>query len=169
MRTTTTRIRRLCAAACAAPLLVLAGAVGAGATAAAPAPASVPRALQASPSEILQLVNSERAKANCPALKENAQLTKAAQTFADDASKHNLTNHTGSDGSTVQQRIKDAGYNAGPTAENMSWGTTDAKQIVDGWLKSTKGHKETILNCSYTDTGVGVSGNYAVQVFASPG
>lgn len=167
MSTTTTRIRRLCAAACAAPLLVFAGAAGAGATAAATSPADVPRALQASPGEILQLVNAERAKANCPALHENGQLASAAKTFADDASKNNLTNHTGSDGSSPQQRIKEAGYTAGPTAENMAWGSTDAKQIVDNWIKSP-GHHGNMVNCAYKDTGVAVSGKYAVQVFAAP-
>ncbi|WP_432172362.1 CAP domain-containing protein [Streptomyces sp. Tue6028] len=167
---TSTRIRRLCAATCAAPLLVLAGAAGAGA-ATATVPATTPNVVQATPSEILDLVNAERAKANCPALKENAQLTKAAQVFADDASKNNLTTHTGSDGSTDAQRVKDAGYNAKESigvGENMAWGSsTDAKSIVDGWIKSS-GHHRNIVNCSYVDTGVAVSGKYAVQVFASP-
>ncbi|PBC65452.1 hypothetical protein BKI49_03465 [Streptomyces sp. Tue6028] len=167
---TSTRIRRLCAATCAAPLLVLAGAAGAGA-ATVTVPATTPNVVQATPSEILDLVNAERAKANCPALKENAQLTKAAQVFADDASKNNLTNHTGSDGSTDAQRVKDAGYNAKESigvGENMAWGSsTDAKTVVDGWIKSS-GHHRNIVNCSYVDTGVAVSGKYAVQVFASP-
>ncbi|WP_405881684.1 CAP domain-containing protein [Streptomyces sp. NBC_01136] len=168
MRTNTTRIRRLCAAACTAPLLVFAGAAGAGATAAATAPAAAPGALQVTGGEILQLVNAERGKANCPALNENAQLTQAAKTFADDAEKNNLTNHTGSDGSSPQQRIKEAGYNAGPTAENMAWGSTDAKKIVDDWMGSS-GHRANIVNCALTDTGVAVSGKYTVQVFAAPG
>ncbi|MFJ8028147.1 CAP domain-containing protein [Streptomyces sp. NPDC096311] len=168
MRTKSNRIRRVCVAACAAPLLVLSGAAAAGAAATATVPASVPRAPQTSPGEILQLVNAERAKVNCPALHENAQLTHAAKVFADDADKNNITTHTGSDGSSPQQRIKDAGYNAGPSAENMSWGDTSAKQVVDGWMNSTKGHKENILNCSFKDTGVAVSGKYSVQLFAAP-
>jgi uncharacterized protein YkwD len=147
---------------------VLTGAAGAGAAATATVPASVPRALQTSPGEILQLVNAERAKANCPALHENAQLTHAAKVFADDADKNNITTHTGSDGSSPQQRIKDAGYNAGPSAENMSWGDTSAKQVVDGWMGSG-GHKGNIVNCSFTDTGVAVSGKYSIQLFAAPG
>ncbi|WP_075031052.1 CAP domain-containing protein [Streptomyces mirabilis] len=147
---------------------MLTGAAGAGAAATATVPASVPRALQTSPGEILQLVNAERAKANCPALHENAQLTHAAKVFADDADKNNITTHTGSDGSSPQQRIKDAGYNAGPSAENMSWGDTSAKQVVDGWMGSG-GHKGNIVNCSFTDTGVAVSGKYSIQLFAAPG
>ncbi|MFF7594044.1 CAP domain-containing protein [Streptomyces mirabilis] len=169
MRTKSNRIRRVCVAACAAPLLVLSGAAAAGAAATVTVPASVPRALQTSPGEVLQLVNVEREKVHCPALHENAQLTHAAKVFADDAAKNNITTHTGSDGSSPQQRIKDAGYNAGPSAENMSWGDTSAKQVVDGWMTSGKGHKDNILNCSFKDTGVAVSGKYTVQLFAAPG
>lgn len=163
---TTTRIRGLCAAACAAPLLVLAGAAAAGA-ATAVVPAAAPGVVTATPGEILQLVNAERAKAGCPALKENAQLAKAAQTFADDAAKNNLTSHTGSDGSTVPQRIKDAGYEARMFGENMFNGSTDAKAAVDWWTGSP-GHRANMVNCAFVDTGVGVSGTYAVQVFATP-
>ncbi|MFG2294896.1 CAP domain-containing protein [Streptomyces sp. NPDC048603] len=66
--------------------------------------------MTATPGEILELVNAERAKSGCPALKENAQLAKAAQPFAEDASKNNLDDHTGSDGSSPEQRIAAAGY-----------------------------------------------------------
>ncbi|WP_063886411.1 CAP domain-containing protein [Streptomyces sp. NRRL S-31] len=157
---TTTRLRCLCAAACAAPLLFGGAAGAAAATAVAPA---------ASPSEILQLVNAERQKAGCQALSENGQLTKAAQVFAEDASKNHLTNHTGSDGSSYSQRIKDAGYTgARAEAENMAWGSTDANTIVSGWMKSA-GHHRNIVDCDFKDTGVAVSGDYAVQVFATPG
>ncbi|MGW1506284.1 CAP domain-containing protein [Streptomyces mirabilis] len=147
---------------------MLTGAAAAGAAATATVPAAAPRALQTSPGEVLQLVNAEREKANCPALHENAQLTHAAKVFADDAAKNNLTDHTGSDGSTPQTRIKEAGYNAGPSAENMSWGDTSAKQVVDGWMGSA-GHKGNIVNCSFKDTGVAVSGKYTIQLFAAPG
>ncbi|MGW1756769.1 CAP domain-containing protein [Streptomyces mirabilis] len=147
---------------------MLTGAAAAGAAATVTVPAAAPRALQTSPGEVLQLVNAEREKANCPALHENAQLTQAAKVFAEDAAKNNLTDHTGTDGSTPQTRIKEAGYNAGPSAENMSWGDTSAKQVVDGWMGSG-GHKGNIVNCSFKDTGVAVSGKYTIQLFAAPG
>jgi uncharacterized protein YkwD len=50
----------------------------------------------------------------------------------------------------------------------MSWGDTSAKQAVDGWMNSAA-HKGNILNCSFTDTGVAVSGKYSIQLFAAPG
>jgi uncharacterized protein YkwD len=168
MRTTNHRIRRACAAACAAPLLVVGVAATAGAAQATASPASVPRAVQAStPGEILALVNQARAQAGCDPLKEDPRLMAAAQAHADDMTKNNITSHTGSDGSSYLDRMQKAGYNPqGPSSENMSWGHPNAKSHVDGWLNSTKGHREAMLNCTYVETGIGTSGDNAVQLFA---
>ncbi|WP_030192378.1 CAP domain-containing protein [Streptomyces sp. NRRL S-87] len=167
MLTTNHRIRRVCAAACATPLLVLGVAATAGAAQVTATPAATGAVQASSPGEILDLVNAERAKANCEPLKVDAKLQQAAQAHADDMAKNNITGHTGSDGSTSLSRMQAAGYDPqGPSAENVSWGFSDSKGHVDGWMKSTKGHRETILNCTYKETGVGVSGDYAVQLFA---
>lgn len=173
MRTKSNRIRRVCVAACAAPLLVLTGAAGAGAAAATTPTGAAPLARpgvaeQSSASEILTLVNDERAKANCPALKENSKLTQAAQTHANDMAAHHLTGHTGSDGSNEETRLDRVDYKWRSWGENVSGpGYNSAKAHVDGWLGSAK-HKATMLNCSYTETGVGTSGDYAVQMFGIP-
>ncbi|MFG2295862.1 CAP domain-containing protein [Streptomyces sp. NPDC048603] len=171
MRTENHRIRRVCAAACTAPLLVLGGAGSAIAVPAAAgvAPPSVTRAVQqSSASEILALVNAERAKANCEPLTEEPRLMRAAQAHADDMAANGLTAHTGSDGSTDLIRMERAGYSpAGPSSENVSGpGHTSSKSHVDGWMASTRGHKEAILNCQYKETGIGTNGEYAVQLFA---
>ncbi|WP_438319340.1 CAP domain-containing protein [Streptomyces sp. HUAS TT3] len=46
-------------------------------------------------------------------------------------------------------------------------GSTDAKAAVDWWIGSS-GHHANMVNCAFVDTGVGVSDNYAVQVFGTP-
>lgn len=166
MKTRSHRIRRIAVAACAAPLL-LAGAGAAGAVTTAAHPAAQGVVQQASASEILSLVNAEREKAGCQPLAENAQLTQAAQAHADDMAKNNLNGHAGSDGSSVTQRIEKAGYTWGSWGENVSSGYDSSKGHVDGWLNSAP-HKADMLKCSYTDTGVAVSGDRAVQVFATP-
>ncbi|MFF1469291.1 CAP domain-containing protein [Streptomyces mirabilis] len=173
MRTKSNRIRRVCVAACAAPLLVLSGAAGAGAVAATTPTGTAPLARpgvseQSSANEILSLVNDERAKAGCPALKENGKLTQAAQTHANDMAAHHLTGHTGSDGSNEETRLERVGYNWRSWGENVSGpGYHSSKAHVDGWLGSAA-HKRTMLNCSFTETGVGTSGEYAVQLFGIP-
>ncbi|MFD9002045.1 CAP domain-containing protein [Streptomyces sp. NPDC059582] len=155
-------------AACATPLLAFGGAATAGAaTVTVPSVPSVVQ--QASAGEILTLVNEERKNAGCPALKSNPELTKAAQQHAEDMAKNNLTGHTGSDGSGTQQRIDKAGYNWSAWGENVSGpGHATAKDHVQGWLDDPP-HKADMLRCSFTDTGVAVSGDRAVQVFGTPG
>lgn len=161
MRTGTRRVRRLLLAACAAPLLF----TGAAGVAVASAPDTV---RDSNAGEIVTLVNAERAKADCPALTVNPKLTQAAQAHADDMARNNLTGHTGSDGSNEQTRLDRVGYKWRAWAENVSGpGYADSKAHVAGWMGSDV-HKGNILNCSFTETGVGVSGDRAVQMFATP-
>jgi uncharacterized protein YkwD len=155
-------------------LLVLTGAAGAGAVAATTPTGAAPLGRpgvseQSSASEILSLVNEERTKAGCSALKENSKLTQAAQTHANDMAAHHLTGHTGSDGSNEETRLDRVGYKWSGWGENVSGpGYDSAKAHVDGWLGSPA-HKRAMLNCSFTETGVGTSGQYAVQMFGTPG
>ncbi|MFF2141596.1 CAP domain-containing protein [Kitasatospora sp. NPDC058190] len=149
----------MCAAACAAPLLVLAGANA--------APAAPGFVQQASAGGILALENTARAQAGCPALTENAQLTQAAQTHSNDMAKSNFFSHTGSDGSTTQSRITASGFPLTDGGEeNISQGATSSQGVFDGWWNSAP-HKAAILNCSWTKTGIAGAqpGNYWTQVF----
>ncbi|MEV6676938.1 CAP domain-containing protein [Streptomyces erythrochromogenes] len=160
------RILRGCTAVCASSLLMLGGAIGAGAAAAAEPVTAGARAvvpLQADPNKVLELVNQAREAAGCKPLTVDPEVQAAAQAYANDKT----TDHKGSDGSTVPDRLKAAGetsYTA--SAENIAWGSGDEKVHVDGWLKS-EGHKGNIENCSYTKTGVAVNGDRIVQVFTN--
>ncbi|MFJ9547792.1 CAP domain-containing protein [Streptomyces erythrochromogenes] len=164
------RIRRGCTAVCASSLLVLGGAIGAGAAAAAE-PASVTvgaRAgvpLQVDPNELLKLENDARAKAGCNTpLAIDPKVQAAAQKLADD----NVgVSHTGSDGSSVQDRLQAAGATYTASAENVSQGTDAAQGHFDRWMNSTGVHKANILNCSYSKTGIAVNGDRVVQVFTN--
>ncbi|MFI7353736.1 CAP domain-containing protein [Streptomyces avidinii] len=171
MRTKNSRIRRVCAAACTVPLLVLGGAITATAApaAAAATSASLTRSVQqSSPEEILTLINAERKNAGCEPLTVDPRLAAAAQAHADDMAANNLTAHTGSDGSSDLARMEKAGYPpAGPSSENVSGpGHNSSKSHVDGWMASSRGHRAAILNCEYKQTGIGTSGQYAVELFA---
>ncbi|MCX5192451.1 CAP domain-containing protein [Streptomyces sp. NBC_00249] len=169
MRTKNTRARRVCVVVCTAPLLVLGSAVTASSALAAAPAASVVLAPQAStPGEILTLVNAERDKAGCEPLKVDPRLAQAAQAHADDMAANQITDHTGSDGSTYLVRMERAGYSPnGPSSENVSGpGYADSKAHVDGWMASDRGHRAAILNCTYKETGIGTSGDYAVELFA---
>jgi uncharacterized protein YkwD len=136
-------------------------------TSAAPPP-STKAAARVAPStatQVVALVNDERAQAGCKPLTEESHLTKAAQDYSDDMSARNFFAHTNPEGVTFDQRIKIAGYSK-PGAENIAKGQTSAAQVMDAWMNS-EGHRANILNCSLTKIGVGVTtkGWYWTQDF----
>ncbi|OBG88349.1 secretion protein [Mycobacterium sp. NS-7484] len=91
----------------------------------------------------------------CPGLSGEPSLRLAAQRHADDMLMTGVGGHTGSDGSSPQARIADAGYNAGYTGEIVYWGTGSAASVaaaLDAWMNSPP-HRDVILNCSYTAVG----------------
>ncbi len=92
----------------------------------------------------------------CGAIGEDARLTAAAQRHADDMLKNTNHSHTGSDGSSPQARIVEAGYGgAGSTGEIVYWGTGSASTTnaaLAFWMQSS-GHRAIILNCAFTSGG----------------
>ena len=55
-------------------------------------------------------------------------------------------------------------------AENVAWGQQTPAAVMTDWMKSS-GHRTNILNCSYTEIGVGVAtsnGPYWTQDFGTP-
>jgi uncharacterized protein YkwD len=116
---------------------------------------------------VLDLINQQRAQAGCSPLAENSQLQAAADRHAKDlATPGTDFSHTGSDGSTMGQRVTAAGYPWGSVAENIAQNYSN-QDTVTAWMNSP-GHKRNILNCTYTDAGTASSGGMYVAVFAAP-
>jgi uncharacterized protein YkwD len=144
------------------------------------APSSAPSAAPSSPAAgsgstltgaaatVLDLVNQERAKVGCSALKVNAKLTKAALDHSKDMASHQNMSHTGSDGSSPADRISSAGYNWSSYGENVAYGYASASSVMSGWM-SSPGHKRNILDCSFKEIGIGLAqpGNYWTQDFGA--
>ncbi|MFJ9817389.1 sigma-70 family RNA polymerase sigma factor [Streptomyces sp. NPDC101151] len=114
---------------------------------------------QSSPSDtvtqVVALVNKERAAAGCGPLSENAQLEKAAQDHSDDMAARNFFEHTNPDGADPGQRITAAGYRWSTYGENIAKGQQTPQAVMDSWMNSP-GHRANILNCSFKEIGVGV-------------
>ncbi|MEW9534099.1 CAP domain-containing protein [Microbispora sp. NPDC049125] len=130
----------------------------------APAPSTVGTALE---NEVVQLTNAERAKAGCGPLKHDARLHAAAYGHSADMSARNTLDHDSADGRTFDQRIKAAGYSFTAAAENIMKDLSKPSDVVQGWMNSA-GHRQNILNCAYTDIGVGyvaAGGSYWTQDF----
>jgi uncharacterized protein YkwD len=84
---------------------------------------------------------------------DDPRLTVAARRHANDMLKNDLDDHIGSDGSSPQARITDAGYTrAGYPGEIVYWGIGSAATpsvALDLWMESPA-HRAIILNCAFT-------------------
>jgi len=123
--------------------------------------------------EIANLINSARAGAGLPALTVNAQLTAAALSHSIDMACHGLISHTGSDGSSVHERIAAAGYSASWSSE-IIYGSGYPQTAFDWWMNDQI-HRDEILNPNVVAMGVGYAykadtsyGGYYTVDFASP-
>lgn len=120
--------------------------------------------------EVVNLVNAERAKAGCGALSIDDKLMTAAQRHSQDQADHRNMSHTGSDGSDAGDRLDRVGYSWRTYGENVAWNQKTPAAVMDAWMNSP-GHRANILNCAFTEIGVGVAssnGPYWTQVFAAP-
>ncbi|MDT0456377.1 CAP domain-containing protein [Streptomyces sp. DSM 41527] len=119
---------------------------------------------------VVELVNKERSKAGCSPLTVNAKLTKAAQDHSKDMADHKNMSHTGSDGSSPDDRITRAGYHWNAYGENVAYGYSTPEKVMAGWM-SSPGHKRNILDCSFKEIGVGLAqpGDYWTQDFGTAG
>lgn len=109
-------------------------------------------------SNMISLINQKRAAVSCPALVRDQNLTAAANRHAADMRDHGVRDHQGSDGSTPQNRIAEAGFApASATGEIMYWSdqASSYTAAVNWWMNSPP-HKAIIENCTYTHIGIGV-------------
>ena len=115
-------------------------------------------------SEVIRLVNQERAKEGLAALQTNDVISEAAQVRA--AELPALFDHTRPDGSSCFTALDEAGVRYWTAGENIAAGYSTPEQVVEGWMNST-GHRANILSSSFTTIGVGREGRYWVQLFTA--
>jgi secreted trypsin-like serine protease len=105
--------------------------------------------------QVVVLVNVERAEEGCNPLTMHPQLNQAALAHSEDMALNDFFDHTGSDGSSVTDRMETAGYVDWWTAgENIAAGQTTPAEVMTSWMNSP-GHRANILNCDFEDIGVG--------------
>jgi uncharacterized protein YkwD len=103
--------------------------------------------------QVLALINSARASAGLPALSGNAKLTASAQGHSDDMACHNLLSHTGSDGSSIYERVVAAGYTPS-YVEEIIFASGSPQQAFDWWMNDPP-HRDAILNPKVNHFGAG--------------
>ncbi|MFF2569239.1 CAP domain-containing protein [Streptomyces sp. NPDC058084] len=122
------------------------------------APTAVVRSLggreSAAEAEVVRLVNLERAKVGCVAIRSDSGLASLAGAFSADMAARNFFDHTDPDGASPWDRATKAGI-SGLGGENIARGQVDAAAVMKSWMASD-GHRANILNCDYKVLGVGV-------------
>ncbi|EEY63799.1 SCP-like extracellular protein [Phytophthora infestans T30-4] len=108
--------------------------------------------------QMLDAVNAERSKAGLSALCTNKKIAAAAARHSKDMADHDFMEHDGSDGSTMSERITDAGYAWTAVAENVAAGQEDVASVMESWMNS-EGHRANILGADYTMFGTAYAYN----------
>ncbi len=123
-----------------------------------PAPAtrtwSRVRSIDPTAAEVLRLVNVERAKVRCTAVRWEPRLALAARLHSEDMAAKRYFSHTSLDGRSPWDRIRAQGYTAG-SAENIAAGQRTAASVMTAWMNSS-GHRANILDCANRALGVGI-------------
>jgi uncharacterized protein YkwD len=108
----------------------------------------------AAEAQVLSLVNDERAQAGCRPLDADPALADLAGDYSDEMAREGFFSHTTPDGLSPWDRAEAAGV-SGLGGENIARGQQDARAVMDAWMHSP-GHRANILNCDFTELGVGV-------------
>ena len=122
-------------------------------------------------SDVIDLVNVERAAQGLHPLSYDHQLAAAARDHSEDMGLQDYFSHTSLDGRTVPDRITAAGYFYNTYGENIAAGQPTPENVIAAWMSSS-GHRANILNPNFCDIGVGYAylansdyGHYWTQDF----
>ncbi|HAS6436329.1 TPA: CAP domain-containing protein [Vibrio parahaemolyticus] len=131
--------------------------------------------------QMLAAVNSARStKQQCGAttmppvgaLTWSYDLESAAYRHSSDMANSDFMSHTGSDGSTLSDRVNATGYAWSAIGENVAVGQSSINAVVNAWL-SSEGHCLNIMSADFDKMGASLVENhsasygyYWTQVFA---
>lgn len=114
---------------------------------------------------MLELINTERAKAGVQPLAFDNSLNLAAERHSSWMITTDTFSHTGAGGSNPGERMSSAGYDFNGSwawAENIAWmstraptGYADEIQQLHALLMNSTGHRQNLLNATYREIGIG--------------
>lgn len=97
-------------------------------------------------------VDMYRASYDLPGLDQTKELNKIAQAKCDDMVKNHYFSHENFEYKLVWQQYPFKYKYAG---ENLAWGYSDAKAVVNGWQNS-EAHNKNLLDPHYKQVGYGI-------------
>jgi uncharacterized protein YkwD len=89
-----------------------------------------------------------------PPVAWSGALATAAYLHSKDMVRKNFSSHTGSDGSSAEQRISRQGYPWRTYGENLAFGNPTVSSVIQGWLVSER-HCRNLMNPAFTEIGAG--------------
>jgi uncharacterized protein YkwD len=160
LRTTAVAWATAALVAVSAPAVAMAGGKGgAGDCAGAYVIAKDAASLAKASAAVLCLVNDERAARGLGAMRASAQLADAATEHSADMVAHQFLSHTGSDGSSVFERVTRAGYRWQAAGEALTYGASRRSmpmRLVAALMQSRQ-HRSILLDRNYRELGVGLA------------
>jgi len=132
-------------------------------------------ASQIDPSRVIELTNNERLNAGLTIVKQNQELSQAAQAKAADMFAHNYWAHVSPTGTEPWSFITSSGYKYQHAGENLARDFGNPSDIVKAWMASPT-HRQNLLDSRYKDIGIAVMDGYlngvettlVVQIFGTP-
>ena len=117
----------------------------------------------------LSVVNAFRSAEGRAPLSRSSALQTVAERHAADMARNGFFSHTGSDGSSVGDRARAAGYGFCFIAENIAKGQGDLAAVMQSWTGSS-GHRRNLLASKAREMGLArASGTVWVMVLGAPG
>ncbi|KAL4099852.1 hypothetical protein PRIC1_007651 [Phytophthora ramorum] len=108
--------------------------------------------------QMLELVNEQRAANGLTSLCLNSKLLSSALRHSQDMATNDFMAHNGSDGSTMEERITEAGFIWTTVGENVAAGQETVSDVMTAWMNSPE-HKANILGSDYKFFGTAYSYN----------
>lgn len=128
--------------------------------------------LTAEESELINLINAERASHGLGPVRMSNVLMQVARAHSQDMIDRDFFDHTSPDGWGPRDRLDNAGYNWMTYGENIGAGYSSAELMSNGWMNSS-GHRAIMLTPEFTEIGVayvagGFYGHYWTALFSTP-
>lgn len=122
--------------------------------------------------EVVKLVNIQRAKAGLKPMKQNWQLSRVARYKSQDMINKNYFSHQSPTYGSPFNMMESFGLRFSSAGENIAMGQRTPAEVMNSWMNSP-GHRANIMNPSYTEIGVGLAKNkngtcYWTQMFMRP-
>lgn len=125
-----------------------------------PATRATKKAMRAA---VVCLINKQRTARGLPALHEQPQLQRSAQSWTDTMVTQNEFSH----GTAFWNRIQATGYDWETLGENIATGFETPEDVVNAWMGSP-GHCRNILDPEYVSVGTGVLAQAVASAASGP-